>query len=44
MEGALLGFVAMTGARDRLFVLCKDRPGDVLSEALAHFEVRDRRP
>lgn len=37
-------FVATTRARDRLFVLCKDRPGAVLSEALAHFEERDERP
>ena len=29
-------FVAMTRARDRLFVLCKDRPSDVLAGALAH--------
>ena len=36
-------FVAMTRARDRLFVLCKDRPSDVLSGALAHFEERDER-
>ena len=37
-------FVAMTRARDRLFVLCKDHPSDVLSGALAHFEERDGRP
>ena len=36
-------FVAMTRARDRLFVLCKDRPSDVLAGALAHFEERDER-
>ena len=36
-------FVAMTRARDRLFVLCKDRPSDVLAGALAHFEERDDR-
>ena len=36
-------FVAMTRARDRLFVLCKDRPSDVLAGALAHFKERDER-
>ena len=34
-------FVAMTRARGRLFVLCKDRPSDVLAGALADFEERD---
>ena len=31
-------FVAMTRARDRLFVLCKHHPSEVVSRALAYFE------
>ena len=37
-------FVAMTRARDRLFVLCKDHPSDVVSRALAYFEEAEGRP
>ena len=31
-------FVAMTRARDGLFILCNDEPGDVLYEALDYFD------
>ena len=31
-------FVAMTRARDGLFLLCGDEPGDVISKAIEHFE------
>ncbi len=34
-------FVAMTRARDRLFVLCKDRPSEVVSGAIECFEEAD---